>query len=180
MQFADTHVLIVDYRQDILDQLSQRFSENRAIAHQCHDRIEAHGKLWELVNKGVTPRAILTNWLLQDDKARAFYAAIGREVDHTSLNLLHNAVNIDREDQTIIVCYSKDHLETTSAVETAGILDKVVIVNQNTTTIEEMVRILMRDERTRIIKHFKEESKTDAFRRKLKEKKKLSGVAEQT
>lgn len=176
MKFQGTHVLLVDYQLDVLNKFESVFSQHGTITHHCHDRIDAHGKLWELVNKGITPRAIITNWILQDDKAREFYRAIGREVDHTSFNLLRNAITIDPENKTILVCYTKDPQEATSTLSSSGLLDRVVVVNRNNTTIETLAAILMRDERTRIVQYFREEVQTDSFRREMAKSEKISGL----
>lgn len=176
MMFEGTHVLLVDYRPQVLDEFDHIFSQHGAIIHRCCDRLDAIGKLWELVNKGIRPRAIITNWLLQDEDAREFYKMIQREVDLTAHNLLKNAVIMDPDRQTILICYTRDPKEATATLGAENLLDSVVVVDRNETTIEELATILMRDERTRIVEYFKSEIQTDQFRREIENAVPASGV----
>lgn len=180
MQFRDTHVLLVDYNERTRDKFDHLFSQSGAIAHPCSDRIDAIGKLWELVNKGISPRAIITNWILEDEAAREFYQKIKREVDMTSANLLKNAKVMDEEkaeeNRTILICYTDKPKEATIALAKLELLDTVIVVNMQNTTIEELVQILMRDERTKIVEYFREEVKTDSFTREINESQPISGI----
>ena len=178
MNVQDTHVLLVDYQQHTLNKFDHIFLQHGAITHHCHDRIDAMGKLWELVKEGITPRAIVTNWILQDERARAFYKAIKREVDMTSHNLLKNAIKMDPQYKTILICYTEDPKEATVTLNASGLLDRVVVVNMNNTTVEELAQILMRDERIKIVEYFRQEVQTDTFKRAMVETLPISGAIE--
>lgn len=178
MNVQDTHVLLVDYQQQVLDKFDHIFCQHGAITHYCHDRLDAMAKLWELVREGICPRAIVTNWILQDERARQFYKAIEREVDMTSHSLLLNAVKMDPQYRTILICYTEDPKEATATLNASGLLDRVVVVNMHNTTIEELAQILMRDERTKIVEYFRQEVQTDTFKRAMAETPPASGAVE--
>jgi len=177
VQVRNTHILLVDYRPNLLDLFARLFDAQGAITHRCVDRMDAIGKLWELIDKGIHPRALLTNWVLDDPEARKFYHLIGREVDHTSLGLLRNATIMDPEGHTVLVCYTDDPTEAIPNLSAERLIDKVALVNSHQHRPEEIVKILLRDERTRILNYFQEEAKTDSYRKAMS-KRTLSGVTQ--
>jgi cell division protease FtsH len=60
---------------------------------------------------------------------------------------------------------------------TERLIDKVALVNSHQHRPEEIVKILLRDERTRILHYFQEEAKTDSYRKAMS-KRTLSGVTQ--
>jgi hypothetical protein len=120
---GSSHVLLVDYGVNNLDILAKRLELVGVIPHKCISRIDALGKLWELVSNHIIPRGVISSWLLDDPEGREFYSLIGREIDHTSLSLFRNAAKLDPRD-TILICY------TNNLPETCGELNNEIIDNE--------------------------------------------------
>jgi hypothetical protein len=155
-----THVLIVDYCEERRKELRGLLLRERVVCHEAGNRMEAIGRLWELASLGVIPRAVITNWLLDEPKAREFFSLIGREIDHTSLNFIKNVMKIDLANEaankTITICYAEtDELadEAVSELAGEGLTDQVAVTTYDPLEgFYPVVGLLMSDERTKIIR----------------------------
>lgn len=158
MNFAGTHVLLVDYQTNRLAQLDEAFKGENAIVHTTSSRVDAMGMLWELIRARIKPRAVISSWLLDDPQGRAFYSAIGREVDHTSLSLWRNVAKLDSS-ETIMLCYSDSHIrEAAAELSNEGLDRHVVLSDISRRPVSDVVRLLFSDERTRIIRRLQVET----------------------
>lgn len=152
MDFAATHVLLVDYDQGNRRRLIEAFDDEQATIHECRSRWEAAGMLMDLLREGILPRGVLANWLLDDPQRRAFYREVGREVDHTSMSLFRDAAAADRENRTIMVCYTHLYEEALSELTAEQLDTKVAVANLGTMDLGMVAKMLMQDERTRIVR----------------------------
>ena len=119
MQDQTVHILIIDYNAARRGDIIALFAGRPIIFHEASGRTEGLGRLWELAAEGITPRAVLTSWLLDEPDARKFFSLIGREVDHTSLSLLQNMLRIDEANpthRTMLVCYATSQAEAEEAM----------------------------------------------------------------
>jgi len=157
MNIKNTHVLLVDYRPNVLQDLSDKFSEHSAFVHTALNRTDALGKLWALASDRIIPRAIISSWLLDDPEGRRFYKLIGREIDHTSLYLFKQAAKLDEiypEHNTIMLCYAEDTAEAAFELSLSGLSDKVGIADA-ADGLDKLVGLLATDDRNQILTKLK-------------------------
>lgn len=146
--------MVVDYRDNMLSCFNQLFTEHGTTVHRCSDRLEAMSKLWELVASDIRIRAIISSWRLQDDEARQFYSLIGREVDHTSLNIYRNSLKIDPTQQTFLVCYTHHPEEAVQNLRQARLYQHVAVADMRHVTPEDIVQALVTKDRDGVIDYF--------------------------
>lgn len=173
MNLSNSHALVVDYREDILKQFKNCLENKNISTHIFTNRLDALSRLWEMVDKKVYPRAIITNWLLNDPEAREFYSLIHREVDHTSLNLVKNAAKMDIDNKTIIICYTDRPGETQKQLAHLDLLDQIAVLDSDEHSVDDVVRILLRDERSRILDEYAQNKKDTRYLKKYMTKEDL-------
>lgn len=164
MQFSNTHVLIVDYDEGRRDTLCSLFDDHAAQIHPAKGKAEALGILWQLASNGIVPRAIMANWLMDDPQAREFFSLVGREIDHTCLDLLKNAIKIDEsisDAETIMICYTDEKMmgEALLELQAEHLNHRVALACLND-GLQELADSLFRDERTRIMKRLAQDIET--------------------
>jgi hypothetical protein len=144
---SQIHVILADYNYERMAEVAESLAGLGAVVHQCGNRIEAMGKYWLLYAEGILPRAVVASWLMDTPDSRAFFSAVGREVDHTSLALFSNVCRLDPAG--ILICYSDDLPETVTELEHAGVADKVVVV-RSCLASQEVAGLIKMDERSRL------------------------------
>lgn len=153
------HILVVDYDDRRRNTIQQLFSGRQIIFHEAKNRTEGLGRLWELAAEGITPRAVLSSWLLDEPKARDFFRLIGREIDHTCLSLLTNILKIDTANttpnKTILVCYTSTFDQAAEAMgelAAEGIAERVALASYDTEFgYSQIIPLVFLDERTKAI-----------------------------
>lgn len=141
------HVILADYDAERLEKVAGSLAKTGATVHRCRDRIEAMGKYWLLYAEGILPRAVVASWLMDTPESRAFFSAVGREVDHTSLALF---VNVSRLDPAgILVCYTCNMPETVTELENSSASDKVMVVRAEDAEVE-VARLIETDRRSQL------------------------------
>lgn len=157
---STTHVILADYNQTRRESVAQALKELDTVVHQCDNRIDAMGKYWLLYAEGILPRAVVASWLMDTPESRAFFSAVGREVDHTSLALFANVARLDP--QGILICYTDNMTEAVTELESSAVAEKVMLVSA-CDAVAEVPELVQSDYRTRTHASKTSAALSDAF-----------------